>query len=142
MMTQLIDLICNIPPENCEVNRGFKYPFNASEVLASSNKQIVDKFFTGFADLTKSIKLDNKEGVINEDNSNIINESEQKTKIAKDLADSNEVKEERGNNSYFYNTIVSEDDLSYGEYVGFDDKTINTELLEYLFKFLKNSLNH
>ena len=91
MMFKIIDMVTIVPPNNCSKARGYEYPIKACEVLSSSNKQIIDKFFTESEDLTKSIKLDHKETVSQEEFSFFSKGSDEMTKIDKESSDNKEV---------------------------------------------------
>jgi hypothetical protein len=42
----MMELVLQMPPENCSHDRGHKFPFVANEIIGQELCMITDKFFT------------------------------------------------------------------------------------------------
>ena len=58
----MLELVLEMPPENCSHDRGHKFPFVANEIIGQELCMITDKFFSLLENKSNEAEMNTQEG--------------------------------------------------------------------------------
>ena len=148
VMIKLIDYSLKMPTED-DPKKGHKFPFNATEIICSSNSVITDKFFEN-NEKKKQIEKDEKMDIEKEETKKEQNKEEKKEeekkneekkmeeeKIEEKKNEENNEKIEEKKNEKDDKMEIDENNINNNE-IQIEEQKEKINLLDYFFKFLEN----